>query len=179
MERVDSALQTIPSREQIMGRVERALDSLPSPEALSSVVERRIEAAMPAREELAKDLREALERKIQTSVSDSNVKEALLRHLPDTDQMLSAIIREAIPRKDKFQETLASTLAQAVQNSLPERVWVESVSRGLFDEKTKGLLPDREQVVALLREEIQSKLLGTVEQIIRQEIEKITSGLSS
>jgi hypothetical protein len=56
---------------------------------------------------------------------------------------------------------------------------VESVSRGLFDERTKGLLPDREQVVALLREEIQSKMLSTVERIIRQEIDKISSGLST
>lgn len=162
-----------------MGRVEEALDALPSRELLSSILERRIEEAVPAKEELTAGLREALERRIQTSISDGHVKEAVMRLLPDSDQLLSAIIREALPRRDRFQETLSSALAQAVQNSLPERVWVESVSRGLFDEKTKGLLPDREQIVALLREEIQSKMLSTVEKIIRQEIDKISSGLST
>jgi hypothetical protein len=66
-----------------------------------------------------------------------------------------------------------------VQNSLPERTWLESVSRGLFDERTKGLLPKREEVAALLREEIRDKLLNIVEKIVREQIERLTHELSA
>jgi hypothetical protein len=55
---------------------------------------------------------------------------------------------------------------------------LESVSRGLFDEHAKGLLPKRDEVVSIIREEIRSKLLTIVERVIQEQIMKITSELS-
>jgi hypothetical protein len=97
--------------------------------------------------------------------------------LPQTGEILASIAG-ALPEKDRLQETLAKAIGEAVQNSLPERVWLESLSRGLFDDRTKGVLPRREEVAGMIREEIHGKLLSAIEKIIREEIEKIASDLA-
>ncbi|HTY24607.1 MAG TPA: response regulator [Desulfomonilaceae bacterium] len=176
MARVDRAIETIPTRAEIMGRIEQAMESLPSPETVLSLLNRRLDSSIPGRDELSSEIRAMLEHRIQSAVSETQIQDAINRLLPDTEQILKTI-RDALPSKERFQETLASGIVEAVQNSLPERIWVERVSRSLFDERSRGLLPNREEIVTLLREEIQSKMLDVVEKIIRQEIEKITTAL--
>jgi len=178
MERVDTALETVPSRPEIMEAVEQALQCLPSPEAVVSLVNRRLEASIPSKDELGSEMRAIMEKRIQSAISVADIQEAMSRLLPDTDQILK-IIRDALPGRERFQETLASSIAEAVQGSLPERMWIERISRSLFDEKTRGMLPERDEIVAMLREEIQSKALDMVERIIRQEIDRITAGPSA
>lgn len=178
MDRVDRALETVPSRPEIMEAVEQALQCLPSPEAVVSLVNRRLEASIPSKDELASEMRAIMEKRIQSAISEADIQEAMSRLLPDTDQILK-IIRDALPGRERFQETLASSIAEAVQGSLPERMWIERISRSLFDERTRGMLPQRDEIVAMLREEIQSKALDMVERIIRQEIDRIISGPSA
>jgi hypothetical protein len=177
MERVDRALETVPSRPEILEAVEQALQCLPSPEAVVSLLNRRLEVSIPGKDELSSEMRAIMEKRIQGAISEADIQEAMGRLLPDTDQILK-IIRDALPGRDRFQETLASSIAEAVQGSLPERMWTERISRSLFDEKTRGMLPQRDEIVAMLREEIQTKALDMVERIIRQEIDRITSGPS-
>ncbi len=174
MERVDKALDVVPSRSEVMEKLEQSLQSIPSSDAVVSLLNHRLETSIPSRDELGAEMRAILERRIQSAITEAQVQEAINRLLPDTEEILK-LIRDILPGRQRFQETIASCIAEAIQNNLPERVWVERISTSLFDERTRGLLPQRDEVISLIREEIQSKVLDMVERIIRQEIERITS----
>jgi CheY-like chemotaxis protein len=82
--------------------------------------------------------------------------------LPSRDEILSRIdqsIVSLMPSKEEVSSALKAAIAGTVEN--------------LFSE------PEREEVMALLREEIEHKLLDTVEKVIREQIEKITSDIST
>jgi hypothetical protein len=64
-----------------------------------------------------------------------------------------------MPSKEEVSSALKAAIAGTVEN--------------LFSE------PEREEVMALLRKEIEHKLLDTVEKVIREQIEKITSDIST
>ncbi|MGO9121856.1 MAG: response regulator [Desulfomonilaceae bacterium] len=174
MERVDRALDAIPSRSEVVEKLEQSLQCMPSSEAVVSLLNRRLETSIPSKDELGAEMRAILEKRIQSAITEAQIQEAVNRLLPDTEEILK-LVRDILPGRERFQETIASSIAEAVQNNLPERVWVERISRSLFDERTRGLLPHRDEVITLIREEIQSKVLDMVERIIRQEIERITS----
>jgi DNA-binding response OmpR family regulator/tetratricopeptide (TPR) repeat protein len=174
--KVDSALAAF-NAESLMQRIDASLAGLPSSDALMALIEGRVGSMMPGREEIADTFRTLLERRIEQAVSESDLKEQLSELLPSTDKILTTIVT-ALPEKGRFQETLTHGITEAIQNSLPERTWLESVSRGLFDDRARGMLPKTEEVVELLKEEIRGKLLETVEKTIKSQIEKITSELS-
>jgi CheY-like chemotaxis protein len=82
--------------------------------------------------------------------------------LPSRDEILSRIdqsIVSLMPSKEEVSSALKAAIAGTVEN--------------LFSE------PEREEVMALLREEIEHKLLDTIEKVIREQIEKITSDIST
>jgi CheY-like chemotaxis protein len=82
--------------------------------------------------------------------------------LPSRDEILSRIDQSIVtlmPSKEEVSSALKAAIAGTVEN--------------LFSE------PEREEVMALLREEIEHKLLDTVEKVIREQIEKITSDIST
>ena len=174
------ALQAIPTADQIMSRVDQSIQALTLPEDAIARIDDRLLALLPSKEELGTKFQTTLESTVQGilgGVDPVDLKELVSKLLPDTDRILETI-KSALPERDRFQETLGNGIAVAIRNSLPERVWLETVSRGLFDERTRGMLPKREEIVTMLREEIHLKLLDTVERLIREQIEKITSELS-
>jgi CheY-like chemotaxis protein len=82
--------------------------------------------------------------------------------LPSRDEILSRIDQSIVtlmPSKEEVSSALKAAIAGTVEN--------------LFSE------PEREEVMALLREEIEHKLLDTIEKVIREQIEKITSDIST
>jgi pilus assembly protein FimV len=176
-ERLNTALRAIPTEDQIMSRIEESLEVLTSPEGAIARIDDRLLALLPPKDEIGETFQRMLEKRIEGVLAGVDLKELASGLLPSTDRILETI-KSALPERDRFQETLGNGIAEAIQNSLPERVWLESVSRGLFDERTKGLLPKREEIVTMLREEIHLQLLDTVEKVIREQIEKITSELS-
>ena len=176
-ERLNTALRAIPTEDQIMSRIEESLQALTSPEGAIARIDDRLLALLPPKDEIGGTFQRMLEKRIEGVLAGVDLKELASGLLPSTDRILETI-KSAMPERDRFQETLGNSIAEAIQNSLPERVWLESVSRGLFDERTKGLLPKREEIVTMLREEIHLQLLDTVEKVIREQIEKITSELS-
>jgi DNA-binding response OmpR family regulator len=176
-ERLNTALRAIPTEDQIMARIEESLQVLTSPEGAIARIDDRLLALLPPRDEIGGTFQRTLEKRIEGVLAGVDIKELVSGLLPGTDRILETI-KSALPERDRFQETLGNSIGEAIQNSLPERVWLESVSRGLFDERTKGLLPKREEIVTMLREEIHQQLLDTVEKVIRDQIEKITSELS-
>jgi DNA-binding response OmpR family regulator len=176
-ERLNTALRAIPTEDQIMSRIEESLQVLTSPEGAIARIDDRLLALLPPKDEIGGTFQRMLEKRIEGVLAGVDLKELASSLLPGTDRILETI-KSALPERDRFQETLGNGIAEAIQNSLPERVWLESVSRGLFDERTKGLLPKREEIVTMLREEIHLQLLDTVEKVIREQIEKITSELS-
>ncbi len=178
LDRLNEALHAFPSSDQVMDRINRAVDAMPSADAVLSRVEHQITLMMPTKDEISLALREALATKVEATFSEAEVEKAISEMLPSSDQILD-IMRGALPERDRLQEILTQSLAAAIHESLPERVWLETVSRGLFDERTRGTLPKREEVVDLLRQEIRGKLLEAVEKTVREQIEKITADLSS
>ncbi|MBI4961723.1 MAG: response regulator [Desulfomonile tiedjei] len=176
--RLNQALEAFPSSDQVMDRLSQSLDAMPSADAVLSRVEQRMTSLMPTKDEITATVREVLAGKVEATFSAAEVEEALAKVLPTTDQILD-VMRGALPERDRFQEILTQSLAQAIHESLPERVWLETVSRGLFDERTRGSLPKKEEVVDLLRHEIRGKLLEAVEKTVREQIEKISTDLSS
>lgn len=176
--RLNQALQAFPSSDQVMERISRSVDAMPSADAVLSRVEQQISLMMPTKDEIRATVGETVSSKVEATFSGAEVEEALIRILPSPDQLLD-IMRGALPEKDRLQEILTQSLAAAIHDSLPERVWLETVSRGLFDERTRGTLPKKEEVVDLLRQEIRGKLLDAVEKTVREQIEKITTELSN
>jgi len=176
-ERLNTALRAIPTEDRIMSRIEEALQVLTSPEGAIARIDDRLLALLPPKDEIGRTFQGTLEKRIEGVLAGVDLKEVASALLPSTDRILETI-KSALPERDRFQETLGNSVSEAIQNSLPERVWLESVSRGLFDERTKGMLPPREEIVTMLREEIHLQLLNTVEKVIREQIEKITSELS-
>lgn len=177
-ERVDQALQSMPSRETVMQKIDEFLSALPSPDAVNARIDEHLERLMPTREEVSTTVGRLLQERINSVISEEDINRALAALLPETERILASL-QAALPEKDRLRETIAAGITQAVQNTLPEKTWLESVSRGLFDEKTKGLLPTRDEVSVLLRQEIRGKLLDVVEKIVREQIEQITQDLSS
>jgi DNA-binding response OmpR family regulator len=176
--KLNEALQSFPSSDQVMERINRSIDAMPSADAVLSRVEQQVSSMMPSKEEIGLAVREALSNKVEETFSEAEVEDALSKVMPSADQILE-IMRGALPERDRFQEILTQSLASAIHDSLPERVWLETVSRGLFDERTRGALPKREEVVDLLRQEIRGKLLDAVEKAVKEQIEKIAAELSS
>ncbi|MBI5570868.1 MAG: response regulator [Desulfomonile tiedjei] len=175
--RIDTALAAIPSETDILTRVDEGLKSLPGPDDLVSRVDDYIQRLMPPSEEIRSAFHKMLIEKIDSAVSQQELRATVLSVLPQTETLVETM-RQALPDRDRLKDALTASLADAVRNSLPERVWLESVSRGLFDERTKGVLPGREEVIAVLREEVRSQLLTTIEKLIREQIEKVTAGIS-
>jgi pilus assembly protein FimV len=176
-ERLNTALRAIPANEQIMRRIDESLQALTSPEGAIARVDDRLLSLLPSSDEISATFQTMLQRNMHEVLTKVDLKELISGLLPSTDRILETIA-SALPSRDRFQEALGHGIAEAVQNSLPEKVWLESVSRGLFDERTRGLIPKREEIVSMLREEIHVKLLDTVEKIIREQIESISSELS-
>ncbi len=176
-ERLNSALQAIPTADHIMSRIDQSLEFLTSPEGAAAQIDDRLSSLLPEKEEIRAAFQAMLEQRVERIMAGVDARALADKLFPGTDRILETI-KSALPEKEHIQETLGLGIAEAIQNSLPERVWLESVSRGLFDERTRGLLPKREEIVNMLREEINLKLLGTVEKIVREQIETITSDLS-
>jgi len=176
--RLDVALQDIPSKSDLMARIAQALDFMPSREHVLAAVEGHVAPLMPTGDEVQITLRSTLDAKIEGALEEAGLKQAIPQMLPTTEQVLDAFY-ESLPDKERFQDALVRSITVAIESSLPEKVWMESVSRGLFDERTRGLIPRREEVVAMLREEIQTKLLDSVEKIVREQIQKIAADLES
>jgi hypothetical protein len=170
-------MSAIPSQEILMSRLEDALGKLPSSEAVMQQVEKKLDSLLPPRNEATISFQSILKDRINTVLPEPEIKKAFSQLLPTTDQMLKSVVT-ALPQKERLQETLTLGITEAIHNALPERLWLESVSRGLFDEHAKGLLPKRDEVVSIIREEIRSKLLTIVERVIQEQIMKITSELS-
>ena len=175
-EGLDRALAVLPSGDVVMKRIDETLGSLPSPDQVWARVDGYLASLMPTKEAVWLAFQEMLGRRLERLLSDEDIRNAFVARLPQTEEIVASL-RTALPEKERFQEALSNSLATAIQGALPERVWLESVSRGLFDERTRGLLPKREEVVSLLREEIRLKFLDTVERIIREQIERLTSDL--
>lgn len=178
MERVDRSLSGLPTQEAVMEKVDRSLSGLPSAQAILSHLEDRLAATLPDKETVSSAMNEMLSAKISSAFSETELKETLLKMLPTTDEILETM-RSALPERDRLQEAITHSLTAAIENSLPERVWLETVSRGLFDERTRGSLPKKDEIVALLREEIRGKLLDAVEKSVKGQIEKMTADLAS
>jgi DNA-binding response OmpR family regulator len=178
MSRVDSALSGIPTQDVVMERVDRSLSSLPSAETILSRLEERLASMLPDKHTISATMHEMLSDQISSALSGTGLRETILEMLPTTEEILETM-RAALPERDRLQEAISQSLTVAIENSLPERVWLETVSRGLFDERTRGSLPRKDEVVTLLREEIRGKLLDTVEKSIKEQIEKITAELAS
>jgi CheY-like chemotaxis protein len=175
---MDKAILAFPTRDELMKHITQSLGAIPSSEDVLSRLEGALATAIPTRDQAEARFWSSLDGKIERVVSEADLSSSIRELLPKAEDMVKGW-KEALPDKDRFQETIAQGLAQAIENSLPERMWLESVSRGLFDERTKGLLPDRQEVVAMLREEIQLRLLDTVEKIVKEQIERITADLES
>ncbi len=176
-ERLNTALRAIPTEDQIISKVDESLRALTSPEGVIARIDDRLLSLLPPKDEIGETFLRMLETRIEDILAGVDPEDLVKKVLPTTERILDTI-KSALPERDRFQETLGNGIAEALQNSLPERVWLESVSRGLFDERTKGLLPKREEILTMLREETHEKLLDTVEKVIREQIEKITSELS-
>ena len=175
---LEQVREAVPSKDDFLSRLDQSLERIPAGEEMLATIEQRLGEVLPASDEIRSVMKSTLESRIDAIFAESDIKGSITDSLPGHEEIVSGL-QQALPEKERFQEILAQSIGRAIENSLPERVWLESVSRGLFDERTKGLLPDREEVVTMLREEIQAKLLDTVEKIVKDQIERISSELST
>jgi CheY-like chemotaxis protein len=136
------------------------IDVIPSKEDLLDIFGRVIQSVLPSREVIL-----------------STVVNGIMARIPTKEEILQKI-EESIPSRERFQEILAASIATAIQDSLPERTWLESVSRGLFDQRTQGILPDKDHVITIIRNEIRDRTIETVEKMVRQMIDEISTGMS-
>ena len=103
-----------------MEEVEQSLQCMPSSEAVVSLLNRSLETSIPSKDELGAEMRAIMEKRIQSAITEAEIQEAMSRLLPDTEQILK-IVRDILPGRERFQETIASSIAEAVQGRLPER----------------------------------------------------------
>ncbi|MEW6112389.1 MAG: response regulator [Thermodesulfobacteriota bacterium] len=178
MDRIEEALRAVPTETEVQQRFEGAFKGFPTTETLLARLDEHVKAVMPDRAGFETALRNMFQARIEHALGMANIKAAIESAIPSGDDLL-ADLKQALPEKELFRETLAQSLAHAIQDALPEKIWLESLSRGLFDEKTKGVLPSKEEVGSLLREEIRARLLEIVEKVVKQEIARIAADLES
>jgi pilus assembly protein FimV len=178
MDRIEEALRAVPTETEVQQRFEGAFKGFPTTEALLARLDEHVKAVMPDRAGFETALRNMFQARIEHALGMANIKAAIESAIPSGDDLL-ADLKQALPEKELFRETLAQSLAHAIQDALPEKIWLESLSRGLFDEKTKGVLPTKEEVGTLLRDEIRARLLEIVEKVVKQEIARIAAELES
>jgi predicted transcriptional regulator len=171
---VDDLLKKYPTGVDVLGKIDEALAALPNADAMESKVDRRIRETLPPQEEIAQSLRESIRRRVELLVTQADINTAVQQLFPEPDVVLESI-KSVLPERERFQEALSRSIAEAIENALPEKVWIESLSRGLFDEKAGRVLPKREEVAEMMRREIRDKMVEVMERLVRSEIERITS----
>jgi len=121
---------------------------------------------------------------MRLSLSEDHTREflvgahqALPPYTKDFVDDLSRIISGTLPGRDE----ILSRIDQSIVSVMPSKEEVSSALKAAIDGTVENLFsePEREEVMALLREEIEHKLLDTVEKVIREQIEKITSDIST
>jgi DNA-binding response OmpR family regulator len=175
-EKLNIALQSIPKGEEVTSRLDKAFN-FPSPEVITQRIEQMLMTLMPDNAQFQNLVRETIQNKINSIISESDISASMERIVPSKDLMLDTILK-ALPERERLQQILAVGVTDAIRQSLPERTWLESLSRGLFDDRAKELMPEREAVIEILKAEIRSKLLEMIEQAIRTQLEKITMDAS-
>jgi pilus assembly protein FimV len=175
---IDEVIGEFPTRDMVMNRMNQALDGIPGMEEMLAAVEGRLAASMPPREEIEAQVRQTVQANVNTILAGGDLAGVLRDILPTTEQIVDKL-REGMPDRARFQEIMAAAIARAIDNSLPERIWLESVSRGLFDERTRFVLPNKQEVTRMLRDEIQSRLLETVERVVKNHLDAISKDLDS
>jgi len=178
MEKIEAALRAVPYETEVRQRLEGAFNGFPSAETLLSRLDEHVKAVMPDRVGFETALRNMFQARIEHALGMANIKASIESAIPSGEDLL-ADLKQALPEKELLRETLAQSLAHAIQDALPEKIWLETLSRGLFDEKTRSVLPTKEEVGSLLREEIRARLLEIVEKVVKQEIGRIAAELES
>ncbi len=121
---------------------------------------------------------------MRLSLSEDHTREVLVgahQALPpytkDLVDDLSRVISGTLPSRDE----ILSRIDQSIVSLMPSKEEVSSALKAAIAGTVENLFsePEREEVMALLREEIEHKLLDTVEKVIREQIEKITSDIST
>ncbi len=121
---------------------------------------------------------------MRLSLSEDHTREVLVgahQALPpytkDLVDDLSRVISGTLPSRDE----ILSRIDQSIVSLMPSKEEVSSALKAAIAGTVENLFsePERKEVMALLREEIEHKLLDTVEKVIREQIEKITSDIST
>jgi pilus assembly protein FimV len=175
--RLNQAISQIPDRQAILDHIDESVKIMPTAEDVLSRLDGRFQSIMPTRGEIQQSLSAMMESKVDHAMKQVDLPGLVRSAAPDADQFLEEI-RLALPDRARFQDTIAQGINLAIENALPERMWLESLSKGLFDERTRGLLPSKDEVAGILREEIRYKLLETVERIVRAQLERISTELN-
>ena len=175
--RLNQAISQIPDRQAILDHIDESVKMMPTAEDVLSRLDGRFQSIMPTRGEIQQSLSSMMESKVDHAMKQVDLPGLVRSAAPDADQFLEEI-RSALPDRARFQDTIAQGINLAIENALPERMWLESLSKGLFDERTRGLLPSKDEVAGILREEIRYKLLETVEKIVRAQLERISTELN-
>jgi len=121
---------------------------------------------------------------MKLSLSEDHTREVLVEahqalppYTKDFVDDLSRVISGTLPSRDE----ILSRIDQSIVSLMPSKEEVSSALKAVIAGTVENLFsePEREEVMALLREEIEHKLLDTVEKVIREQIEKITSDIST
>ncbi len=175
-QRLDRAIEAVPDREALLNYIDQGLKMMPTSEDVLTRLDGRVQSIMPTRGQVENALTSMVEAKVESAMEQADLPGSIAAAIPTPEDFLDGF-KEAIPDRDRFQETIAQGINLAIENALPEKLWLESLSRGLFDERTRGLLPSKDEVAGILREEIRYRLLETVEKIVRAQLERISAEL--
>ncbi|MGC8908378.1 MAG: response regulator [Desulfomonilaceae bacterium] len=175
-----STLQSIlPDKDAILHRLTQTIaDALPRREELLTLVSQRIDASLPSREDLIKAVAERVPPSLQVGVSQSEPIPATCSSESCSELIHPRPKEPPAPIPRTSEEGRTKTSLETPKASASD-LTVDGLVRNIIHERIDQIMPDRDQILQWIRNEIEARILDTVERIIRQKVEEITADTAS
>lgn len=164
----------LPEKNAILAHVEKTIrEAIPYRDELLALVGEHVSASLPSREEFMQVVAQRLSHRIpgaseQEAVTTTGTVEFPLEPFqelePPPTHQASLDRRKKKPPEDGASSTSPLTIDELVKN--------------IIHEKIDEIMPDRDKLLQWIQNEVDSRILETVEKIIKQKVEEITAGAS-
>jgi DNA-binding response OmpR family regulator len=175
-----STLQRIlPDKDAILDHLTQTVAAaLPRREELLTLVSERIDASLPSREEIMTAVAQRLPPSLHTGASQIEPMAESSSAGSATELVEPYLEEPPATIRQASDEAAAKTSPQTLRATSSD-LTVDSLVRNIIHERIDEIMPDRDQILQWIRNEIEARILDTVERIIRQKVEEITADASA
>jgi len=175
---LSSSLQgLLPEKDAILAHLERSIAQLlPRRQELLDLVSQHICASLPSPDEFLRAVTQRVPVHIGGASGDQTTHATLSAQPPR--EPVDSVSEEWFLTPAKHSEGGGKT-GRHEELSLPaSSLTVDGLVKNIVREKIDEIMPDRDEILAWIRNEVDSCILETVEKIIRQKVEEITEDAS-